>query len=313
MSRVTEYNKRRTLKRHIKKRGNTQHEFSTKAPVGKPIKETLQSLKEKGIVPIVLSNMEKLFVRATHFVLQDILPIGGSIAIAGPAGSGKSLMAYHLACLICVGENFLGIRVKKPLNVLFLSNEQDEHRLLRRLDEAAKKIGLKKQQKERIHAISTYGRPISRTRGCIQELGEDLVAYCMSHDIKVIFIDSLSGWIGDESNNSGSTTFVVDALRRIGSYGIATVCLNHSPKGSSTPIRGHNSQEDHHDAILWLKHIEQKSSSSQITLNFHKVREAPKHRFPDIHILLSSDEAGKPQFQKADKPTKLDSAPKARD
>ncbi len=68
----------------------------------------------------------------TDFIVRGILPKGLTIA-AGPPKSGKSLLFLMLAVTVAAGRNLLGIFKTYPCGVLYISLEDDQKRLQRRL------------------------------------------------------------------------------------------------------------------------------------------------------------------------------------
>src|SRR5690606_30654641 len=71
-------------------------------------------------------------VKPRDWLVQDLVPGKTVTLFGGDGGTGKSLLALQLAVAVAGGRDWIGRQVK-PGKVIFLSAEDDEEELHRRL------------------------------------------------------------------------------------------------------------------------------------------------------------------------------------
>src|SRR5436190_1860788 len=54
---------------------------------------------------------------------EALIPEGGDVMIYGDGGAGKTTLCLDAACHFAAGDDWLGIRVSRPLRLLLIENE----------------------------------------------------------------------------------------------------------------------------------------------------------------------------------------------
>lgn len=89
--------------------------------------------------------------------VQDLIPHKNVTLLSGDGGVGKSLLALQLAVAAAADSQWIGHDVKRPGPVFYLSAEDDDDELHRRLADIAKSQGLDFADLGNLHIRSTVG------------------------------------------------------------------------------------------------------------------------------------------------------------
>ncbi|AYN94448.1 hypothetical protein EAW52_10995 [Pseudomonas sp. LTJR-52] len=157
---------------------------------------------------------------AREWLVKDLLPHGVVGILAAPGGAGKSLLLQQLSLAVASGTSFLGCEIQKPGAVVYLSAEDDQNELRRRLYAIGKQypgidtasvarnlymLDLVSAGFKLTHSpdggrvITTNALLIEQLRQFIQSIG----------NVQLVIVDTYSRFNGGEENdNVHSATFV---------------------------------------------------------------------------------------------------------
>jgi len=135
--------------------------------------------------------------RVADFVPEDHLTM-----LVGDGGTGKSVLALHLALCICTGRSFLGMGTKRG-RVLYIDHELDREEQLRRVHRIARAMGIDASDSS-LRDRFRYWRPTHPLGS--EEHQADLMQAVTAHKIDLVILDSLT--MGAE----GDVTDVADVV-----------------------------------------------------------------------------------------------------
>lgn len=91
------------------------------------------------------------------WLVADLIPAGTVTLLTGDGGTGKSLIAAQLAAAVCLGASWMGYGVAGG-GAVYISAEDDETELLRRLSDIAKAEGVTLADLDRLTICSLAGK-----------------------------------------------------------------------------------------------------------------------------------------------------------
>jgi KaiC/GvpD/RAD55 family RecA-like ATPase len=174
-----------------------------------------------------------------EWVFKRLLPKKIVAALIAAGGTGKSFMAIHMAVASASGGMFLDEFIsEKPIKVVYISGEDDQNELHRRLRSAVKSFSnsykdLVKQNLSFIDFSSSfelftnklsYGETnITETPAKLIKLIQDK----LGNEVGLIIIDPVSRFRGGEENSAPDTTRFVQTIQLLSEQLNSTVLLVH--------------------------------------------------------------------------------------
>jgi hypothetical protein len=153
------------------------------------------------------------------WVLDDYLPAGGLVLLAGKPKEGKTTFAFELAIKTALGLPFLGRRTKRG-GVLIMAVEEHERDVLLRLRNLSL-TGL-----DRVFVHSGPSVPTATVYSCI-------TSFVREHDVRLILIDTLASfWRVENENDAAEMTKAVKPILQLARDSGACVLLIHHARKS---------------------------------------------------------------------------------
>jgi hypothetical protein len=152
-------------------------------------------------------------VKATRWLLNDVLPEGGFVLLAGASGSGKSTLATA----------FQRDVFAKGVHVLVLDRENPQDVAVDRAD----RVGL------------ADGPLLQYAGGWLGEVPDlddpDLIEWIKAQESKpLIVIDSMIAFLPGDENSATDVRKFMDKLRALSNLGATVLLIHHDGKGEST-------------------------------------------------------------------------------
>ena len=179
------------------------------------------------------------------WLIKDFLPSKIVAALIAAGGTGKSYLAMHIAVSVASGSSLFGKLIPtKPARVVFISGEDDETELKRRLHAVTNGMlpALKNTIVSNLHFIDFADafelftqKPASgevqitnvplRLLATIKQLAVEAVDF--------IILDPVSRFRGGEENSASDTTRFVQSLQYLRDHlGASVLALHHVNKGA---------------------------------------------------------------------------------
>lgn len=163
-----------------------------------------------------------------EWIIPGFLPRGVEGMLAGAGGSGKGHFALALCVSIATGEDFLGVGVTTPAEVLYIAAEDPEDELHRRVHTIASRYGLcdtvgRELLGENLHTVSLRGGSLRLTQS-LPDGGVDRTEFFRRlHDTiraeypttSLIWIDPISRFKGGNANDENDATEFIAALEAL--------------------------------------------------------------------------------------------------
>jgi RecA-family ATPase len=174
-----------------------------------------------------------------EWVFKRLLPKKIVAALIAAGGTGKSFMAIHMAVASASGGMFLDEFIsEKPIKVVFISGEDDQNELNRRLRSAIKNFSnsykdLVKQNLSFIDFSSSFElftNKLSYGETSITETPAKLIKLIqdkLGDEVGLIIIDPVSRFRGGEENSAPDTTRFVQTIQLLSEQLNSTVLLVH--------------------------------------------------------------------------------------
>jgi archaellum biogenesis ATPase FlaH len=184
---------------------------------------------------------------AVGWVLDDYLPSGGLVILAGKPKEGKSTLTYELAMKVVKGQPFIG-RSTSGGSVLILALEEHPRDVRMRLQA----LGLQESDKIFVRVES-----VNPTRATLAALCK----FVVENGIKLVVIDTLSAlWrVADENDASAVTAAIQPLLVLARESGACVLLIHHARKSEGSygdEIRGSGALFATVDVALILKRHE---------------------------------------------------------
>jgi RecA-family ATPase len=181
------------------------------------------------------------------WIIQDFLPSKIVAAVIAAGGTGKSYLAMHIAVCVASGTALFGKhKSRSAANVVFISGEDDQHELQRRLHKAVAGLSpqarfLVNQNLQFIDLADSFELfternnkgeiDITKIPGLICEQ----VINQIGSDIGLVIVDPVARFRGGEENLAADATRFVQALQQIrDKLNTSVLCLHHVNKGAGT-------------------------------------------------------------------------------
>lgn len=208
-----------------------------------------------------------------EWILESLLPAGGTAVLSAPGGTGKSTLLVQMLAKIAAGYHFLDSRCPTPRKVLFLQAEGSRRIFKDRVKTAIRHLGLPDQMRSQFLIPSVSFSPPPFTSSGF----EDLV---VRSEAKLIVCDTVGFFFdGEENSNSDVKRLVMRPLAHLAAkYEVAFILVHHYGKPSEHRVgrhktRGASAWIDDSDLALRLERVE--GSPNELLLFFDKVKHGP--------------------------------------
>lgn len=174
-----------------------------------------------------------------EWVFKRLLPKNIAAALIAAGGTGKSFMAIHMAAAAASGGMFLDEFIsEKPIKVVFVSGEDDQNELNRRLRSAIKNFSASHQSLvdnnlsfiDFSGSFELFTNKLSFGETSITETPAKLIKMIqdkLGNEVGLIIVDPVSRFRGGEENSAPDTTRFVQTIQLLSEQLNSTVLLIH--------------------------------------------------------------------------------------
>jgi hypothetical protein len=205
---------------------------------------------------------------------DNILPALGLGLLIAKGGKGKTTFTLDLVLHLASGEDYLGLTIERPLNILLIENEGPREPFRRKLERK-----LENWPHEPKGLIAVYTENWGHARLDLPEFVERLNAFCEEHEIDLVVGDPLDSLGMDGEGSPSETRAMVDRFKAAGLFTKRAWLLpHHSRKESVTDAvdEAAGAWGGRPDAMLGLE----KKADNHARLSFSKVRWQERERKP---------------------------------
>ncbi|WP_414464388.1 AAA family ATPase [Hyphomicrobium sp. DY-1] len=192
-------------------------------------------IEKHGYVEPVDTERDMANLPRRQWIMRDMLLRGAVSSLVAPGASGKSTLTIACGVALALARGgMVGAVIPKPVNVLFINNEDPKAEFERRLDACLllNNIGLATiKNKLFLHQGATFTIAVRKGNAIIfapdrQRLRE----YIEKYDIGVVFVDPLVETHEAQENDNVEMSKVVRAYREIAEQLNISICLVHHSK-----------------------------------------------------------------------------------
>jgi archaellum biogenesis ATPase FlaH len=172
-------------------------------------------LHESHFHPVAASVLLAEPLEEIEWILDEYLPAGGLVLLAGKPKEGKTTLSYELALNVAQGSTFLGRQTRKGA-VLILALEEHKRDVLIRLRNLGATTTLEN--------LYVHADPLQPTPTVLAEM----TSFAKEHEVKLILVDTLAAfWRIENENDAAELTKVVKPLLQLARESGACVLLVH--------------------------------------------------------------------------------------
>ncbi len=173
------------------------------------------------------------------YIFKRLLPRKIVAALIAAGGTGKSFMAIHMAASAAAGARLLDEFIsERPIRVVFISGEDDQDELNRRLRSAIKNFSLSQQSLVDTNlsfidfssSFELFTNKLNFGETSITETPAKLIKLIqdkLGDEVGLIIIDPVSRFRGGEENSAPDTTRFVQTIQLLSEQLNSTVLLVH--------------------------------------------------------------------------------------
>ena len=173
------------------------------------------------------------------YIFKRLLPRKIVAALIAAGGTGKSFMAIHMAASAAAGSMLLDEFIpEKPIKVVFVSGEDDQNELNRRLRSAIKNFSASHQSLvdnnlsfiDFSSTFELFTNKLSYGETTITETPAKLIKLIqdkLGDEVGLVIIDPVSRFRGGEENSAPDTTRFVQTIQLLSEQLNSTVLLVH--------------------------------------------------------------------------------------
>lgn len=248
-----------------------------------PPSETQEAYRARSDTPPMpfkrASDLEGKPVPERRWLVNGLIPMGKVTLLGGDGGTGKSLLALQLAAAVAAGGPWIGRGVTAG-TAAYLSAEDDDDELERRIDDVARSEGLRKADLHRLTYISLAGKDatlamIEGTTGKLHPSSrmKELHRWLDAEKPSLVVLDTLADLFPGNENDRAQARAFVGMLAKIAiQYRCAVVLLAHPS------LSGLNSGSGTSGSTGW-------NNSVRSRLYFERVKQDEYEANPDARVL----------------------------
>jgi hypothetical protein len=197
-------------------------------------------------------------------IIDKIITSGSFSCFYGSPGSKKTYSLISMAVCAAANKDWLDFKIKGPLKVLFLDEENGEVEFTKRLGDALRGELAGSDTSIQFISFAAFKMDDKNDITTLQRLIEEL-------GVQLVIIDSLSQIMDGDENSKQDTQPVLNALRRIADKtGAAIILIHHANKQGgfrgTTAISG---------SVDLLVKVESEPNSNWISFKTEKNRKGP--------------------------------------
>jgi len=254
---------------------------------------TPRSLSAKQIITTTHEALMNAPAAETDWLIDGVLRNASIGLFGGKTASYKTWIGLELAYSVASGKEWIGFRVKQPVGVLFIDEENGSVEIQRRL----KMLNKPNLANLYFTDIQNIKLDDDEENGWLKELGR----YCKENpNIKLIFVDTYRRVVGYDENDAGRVSEFINSLKQfIKENGVAILFTHHFRKtGTNTKgisdieeyeeFRGSSDFVNSAESIFMVSNLH--GEGSAVRLKCLKLRQGQK--FTD-KILRISENDGK--------------------
>lgn len=195
-------------------------------------------------VRIDLSTILDREIDPHPFIIENWLPKDAVTLFAANGGAGKSSIALQAAIEMATGGSFLGQEFDYCVHVVFLSAEDNEQSLIRRMANYIKARGINIEVLNNYLHIMDWSKKDSQViyetdgrTGKFNKQFAEVSECCKKYDAEVLIVDNNSMFFGGNEIVRSEVQMYLSGLRKA-KQGIAVLALHHVDKASLKPGTG---------------------------------------------------------------------------
>jgi hypothetical protein len=242
-------------------------------------------IAEPKITEVDLGNLRPFSDLGLHrpardWLIENWIPAGAAsfTLFAGDGGTGKSLLALQLGLAISSGGYWLGMKSERILPVCYVSCEDDDDELDRRIFDARRGDPMGPENRpfwatsrvgrDSVMAIEHEGRV---KRGPFYAVLDEILSRLPAGP-KVLILDTVADiFAGNENNRSGVNSFVKMIIGSLAlKHDCTVIMLAHPPKVVGSTYSGSTAWNNAVRNRLFLKHPDPKKKTNYRVLSSEK-------------------------------------------
>jgi RecA-family ATPase len=210
--------------------------------------------ESESIPPLSFIDITRDPIPPREWLVHDRIPARNVTLLSGEGAIGKSILLLQLSVATELGRDWIGTLPNQG-PVIYLSCEDDDDEVRRRLEEITIHYGVKRSDLKQLHVISlagkdgVLGRSDRSERICATPLFEQLRREVLSIRPRLIVIDTVADVFAGRENDRSQTRQFITLLRGLAiKTGAAMVLASHpsltgiaSDTGLSGSTAWHNS------------------------------------------------------------------------
>ena len=225
------------------------------------------------------SSYEGVPVKPRRWLVEGLVPSNTVTLLSGDGGTGKSLLALQLAVATGTAGGWLGRKIDTPGPALFLSAEDDDDEIHRRMKDVSAAGGVPWAHLDEVHLLSLAGKEALlatlQQGGKLQEtdLFKSLDQAIAAHAPALVVLDTLADLFPGNENDRAQARQFVGMLRGLAiRHECAVILLSHPS------LTGLNSGTGTSGSTGW-------NNSVRSRLYLERVKEDGFEADPDARVL----------------------------
>jgi hypothetical protein len=168
------------------------------------------------------------------WIIEDVIPAGNLIGMAGPSGAGKTRILSALIAALCSGNtDIIGLpRANRPIRTLYVANEERTSDIERRVKAAAVANGMSGSLPITVRGKEHGQMRLANDEGPIVAVVDELASRIKAAGIELVIFDPFNTLGSGDENSAQGVDGVISAMQMLmASTGCAVMFIHHTPKG----------------------------------------------------------------------------------